>query len=114
MELNGRTLTPPLKDVRQIVISSVAHESHYGRAVYGAIDKCDWSEKKGVISLCDHIVVGFEDNDAGTERFSASQHLLFGPGDEVILQGFKPEAALVCDAVRLFLFLVRDCWRRCW
>lgn len=103
VELNGRTLTPPLKDVRQIVISSVAHESHYGRAVYGAIDKCDWSEKKGVITLCDHIAVSFEDNDAGTERFSASQHLLFGPGDSVILRNFEAEAALVCDGNPYFL-----------
>lgn len=97
VELNGRTLTPALRDVRQIIISSVAHESHYGRAVYGAIGKCDWSEKKGLIALCDHIAVTFEENDAGTERFSASQHLLFGPGDSVVLRGFAPGAALVCD-----------------
>ena len=86
-----------LKDVRQIVISSVAQESHYGRAVYGPIGKCDWSEKKGLIALCDHIAVTFEENDAGTERFSAMQYLLFGPGDSVALRGFAPEAALVCD-----------------
>lgn len=97
VELNGRTIAPALKDVRQIVISSVAQESHYGRAVYGPIGKCDWSEKKGLIALCDHIAVTFEENDAGTERFSAMQYLLFGPGDSVALRGFVPEAALVCD-----------------
>lgn len=97
VELNGRTITPALKDVRQIVISSVAHESHYGRAVYGPIGKCDWSGKKGLIALCDHIAVTFKENDAGTERFSAMQYLLFGPGDSVVLRGFEPEAALVCD-----------------
>ena len=103
VELNGKRLVPPLKDIRQIVISSVAHESHYGRAVYGAIGKCDWSEKKGLIALCDHIAVSFEENDAGTDRFSASQHLLFGPGDSVVLRGFAPEAALVCDGNPYFM-----------
>lgn len=97
VELNGKTIVPALRDVRQIVISGVAHENHYGRAVYGPIDKCDWCEKKGIIALCDHIVVTFEDNDAGTERFSAMQYLLFGPGDSVKLRGFSPGAALVCD-----------------
>lgn len=97
VELNGKALAPALKDVRQVILSSVAHESHYGRAVYGAIGKCDWSEKKGLIALCDHIAVTFEENDAGTERFSATQHLLFGPGDNVALCGFAPGAALVCD-----------------
>lgn len=97
VELNGKSFSPALKDVQQIIISSVAHESHYGRAVYGAISKCDWSEKKGLIALCDHIAVTFEENDAGTGRFSASQHLLFGPGDDVVLYGFEPGAALVCD-----------------
>lgn len=97
VELNGRAIRPALKDVRQIIVSSVAHESHYGRAVYGPVGKCDWCEKKGVIALCDHIAVTFADNDAGTERFSAMQYLLFGPGDSVKLRGFAPEAALVCD-----------------
>lgn len=97
VELNGTPIAPALKDVRQIIICSVAHESHYGRAVYGAIGKCDWCEQKGLIALCDHIAVTFEENDAGTGRFSASQYLLFGPGDNVVLRGFAPGAALVCD-----------------
>ena len=97
VELNGKTIVPALGDVRQIVISGVAHENHYGRAIYGPIGKCDWCEKKGVIALCDHIAVTFEDNDAGTERFSAMQYLLFGPSSSVKLRGFSPDAALVCD-----------------
>lgn len=97
VELNGRTVEPAMRDIRQIIVSSVAHESHYGRAVYGPIGKCDWCEKKGLIALCDHIAVTFEENDAGTGRFSAMQYLLFGPEDEVVLKGFTPDACLVCD-----------------
>lgn len=95
--LNGRDVLPAGRDIRQIIISSVAHESHYGRAVYGPIGKCDWSEKKGVIALCDHIAVSFEENDAGTERFSSMQYLIFGPNDDVVLKGFTSKACLVCD-----------------
>ena len=97
VELNGRTVAPAVRDIRQIIVSSVAHESHYGRAVYGPIGKCDWCEKRGLIALCDHIAVTFEENDAGTGRFSTMQYLLFGPRDEVVLEGFTPEACLVCD-----------------
>lgn len=97
VEVNGTALQPALRDIRQIIISSVAHERHYGRAVYGPIGKCDWSDKKGVIALCDHIAVSYEENDAGTGRFSAMQYLLFGPEDEVVLHGFTPKACLVCD-----------------
>lgn len=97
VELNGNIIKPAGSDIRQIIISSVAHESHYGRAVYGPIGKCDWSEKKGLIALCDHIAVTFEDNDAGTGRFSSMQYLIFGPEDQVVLRGFTPKACLVCD-----------------
>ena len=95
--LNGKDVKPRLGDVKQIIISGVGHESHYGRAVYGAVGKCDWSEKKGVIALCDYIAVSFEDDGAGVDRFSNMEYLIFGPNDRVVLQGFAPEACLVCD-----------------
>lgn len=97
IHLNGRALKPASGNIQQIIISSVAHESHYGRAVYGPICKCDWGDKKGVISMCDHIAVTFEETDAGTERISTMQYLLFGPQDDVALSGFSPKACLVCD-----------------
>ena len=97
VELNGSLLQPGLCNIQQIVLSSVAHESHYGRAVYGAVGKCDWSEKKGVIALCDYIAVSFEDDGAGVSRFSSMEYLIFGPNDQVGLQGFSSKACLVCD-----------------
>ena len=97
VELNGKTLTPGLKKIRQIILSSVANESHYGRAVYGAVGKCDWCEKKGVIALCDYIAVSFIDDGAGVDRFSSTDYLIFGPNDQVSLQGFTEKACLVCD-----------------
>lgn len=97
VELNGQNIYPKLKDIQQIIIASVAHENHYGRAVYGAVGKCDWSEKKGVIALCDYVAVSFEDDGAGLDRFSASQYLVFGPNDRVLLRGFTEESCLICD-----------------
>lgn len=97
VELNGRTLIPNAKIIRQIVLSPVAHENHYGRAVYSVIGKCDWSEKKGVIALCDYIAVSFEEDGTGVDRFSSTQYLIFGPNDQVALRGFTEEACLVCD-----------------
>lgn len=95
--LNETDQRPASQNIKQIIISSVAHENHYGRAVYGPIGKCDWCEKKGLIALCDHIAVTFEENDAGTGRFSTMQYLLFGPNDRVLLHGFTENACLVCD-----------------
>ena len=95
--LNGKDVKPRLGDIKQIILSGVGHESHYGRAVYGAVGKCDWSEKKGVIALCDYIAVSFEEDGAGVDRFSNMEYLIFGPNDQVTLQGFAPEACLVCD-----------------
>ena len=97
VELNGKELIPDRTKIRQIILSSVASESHYGRAVYGAVGKCDWSEKKGVIALCDYIAVSFEEDGTGVDRFSSTQYLIFGPNDQVALRGFTEDACLVCD-----------------
>ena len=97
VELNGNPIRPRIRDIQQIILSSVAAENHYGRAIYGAIGKCDWNEKKGVIALCDYIAVCFEDDGAGLDRFSSMDYLIFGPNDQVILQGFTEKACLVCD-----------------
>lgn len=97
VDLNGCCLRSALPEIQQIILSSVAHENHYGRAVYGAVGKCDWSEKKGVIALCDHIAVSFEDDGAGIDRFSSMDYLIFGPNDQVSLKGFSEKACLVCD-----------------
>ena len=97
IELNGVDLVPNTKIVRQIVLSPVAHESHYGRAVYSVVGKCDWSDKKGVIALCDYIAVSFEEDGTGVDRISSTQYLIFGPNDQVALRGFTEDACLVCD-----------------
>ena len=103
VELNGKDLTPGSNTIRQIVLAPVAHESHYGRAVYSVVGKCDWCEKKGVIALCDYIAVSFEDDGAGVDRFSTTQYLIFGPNDQVVLKGFTDEACLICDGNPYFL-----------
>ena len=95
--LNGAVLWPKLREIRQVILSSAARENHYGRAIYGAVGKCDWSSKKGVIALCDYVAVSFEEDGAGTNRFSAMEYLIFGPEDQVLLQGLAPDACLVCD-----------------
>ena len=103
VELNGREMAPAGTPIRQIILSSVAHESHYGRAVYGVVGKCDWDVKKGVIALCDYIAVCMEDDGAGVDRFSSAQYLIFGPNDQVVLRGFTEEACLICDGNPYFL-----------
>lgn len=97
VELNGVDQVPNAKLVRQIVLAPVAHESHYGRAVYSVVGKCDWCEKKGVIALCDYIAVSFEEDGTGVDRFSTTQYLIFGPNDQVVLHGFTEDACLICD-----------------
>ena len=103
IELNGKELVPNREIIRQIVLSPVAHESHYGRAVYGPVGKCDWCEKKGVIALCDYIAVSFEEDGTGVDRISSTQYLIFGPNDQVVLRGFTEEACLICDGNPYFL-----------
>ena len=103
VEFNGKDLAPNSNTIRQIVLAPVAHESHYGRAVYSVVGKCDWCEKKGVIALCDYIAVSFEDDGAGVDRFSTTQYLIFGPNDQVVLKGFTDEACLICDGNPYFL-----------
>ena len=103
IELNGKDLVPNREIIRQIVLSPVAHESHYGRAVYGPVGKCDWCEKKGVIALCDYIAVSFEEDGTGVDRISSTQYLIFGPNDQVVLRGFTEEACLICDGNPYFL-----------
>lgn len=97
IELNGKELVPNREIIRQVVLSPVGHESHYGRAVYGPVGKCDWCEKKGVIALCDYIAVSFEEDGTGVDRISSTQYLIFGPNDQVALRGLAEEACLVCD-----------------
>ena len=43
------------------------------------------------------LTLSFEEDGAGVDRFSTMEYLIFGPNDQVTLQGFAPEACLVCD-----------------
>lgn len=96
VERNGKKICPEPGKTRQIVITSLAEESHYGRAVYGPLCNCDWTDRKGVIALCDHIAVSM-DVDAGLHDFSTMQYLLFGSNDRVILRGLTQGACVICD-----------------
>ena len=102
VERNGKEIHPAPGKIRQVVITSLAGESHYGRAVYGPLCNCDWTERKGVIALCDHIAVSM-DADAGIHDFSTMQYLLFGSADHVTLRGFAPGACVICDGNPYFL-----------
>ncbi len=95
--LNGTPILPALSGIKQIIVSSAAKDNLYGRAIYGALGKCRWQDKNGVIALCDHVAVTFDDNDAGTQCFSTMQYLIFSDQDEVILTGFCSNACLICD-----------------
>lgn len=99
----GKKFVPSSKDIRQIVVSSVANESHYGRAIYGPLCQCDWLDKKGVIALCDHIPVSAGEKEAGVERLSTMQYLLFGPQEPVTLENLSAEAAVICDGNPYFI-----------
>lgn len=99
----GKRLAPQSDKIQQIIISTVANEAHYGRAIYGPLCQCDWLEQKGVIALCDHIPVSTTEQDAGITRWSTMQYLLFGPNEPVTLEHFSPEAAVICDGNPYFI-----------
>lgn len=94
---NGRIAAHRILRPGQIVASPLDRDRLEGRAVYGALCSAAYTPCKGALALTEQVMISAEAEDAGMESFCPIEHLLFGPGDEVVLTGLTEHAQLILD-----------------
>lgn len=94
---NGRPAAHHIARPGQIIVSPLDRDRLEGRAIYGALCSAAYTPCKGALALTEQVMISAEAEDAGMDSFCAVEHMLFGPGDEVVLSGLTEHAQLILD-----------------
>lgn len=97
VEKNGRALSHGTACPAQIIVSPLGEKEFYGRAIAGVLCEAAYAAPLAALALLDTLLVRARGADRGFEQFAKSEHLLFKPGDRVILKGLSREGQLVVD-----------------
>ncbi len=81
----------------QIIVSPLEADRFYGRAITGALCYSAYLQQKAAIALSDRILVSIDSGDAGIGSFLEIEHLLFGPGDKVSIEGLAENGHIIID-----------------
>lgn len=94
---NGQTAKHKITCPGQIIASPLDRDPLAGRAIYGALCSAAYTPCKGALALTENVMISAEAEDEGMSDFCQIEHLLFGPGDEVLLTGLTENAQLILD-----------------
>lgn len=97
IEKNGKSIPRHIERPSQIVVSPAWPNEFYGRAVSGVLCETPYSPLRGIVALLDSVLIRPEAAAEGKESFSRVDHLLFGPGDRIRIQGLSAAAEVVID-----------------
>jgi len=94
---NGIGIEPGMRDPAQIIVSPLGKREFYARAIVGVL--CDAAYMKGAaaMALFDSVIVRAGSPERGISDFSATEQLLFGPGDWVEISGLAASGQIVVD-----------------
>jgi hypothetical protein len=97
VEKNGRMVPGGLPRPAQIIVAPLGEREFFGRAVAGALCESAYSANKAALALLDSVVVRPSGIERGLAEFARADHLLFGPGDAVVLRGLAARSQVVVD-----------------
>ncbi len=94
---NGIGIEPGMRRPAQIIVSPLGKREFYARAIAGVL--CDAAYMKGAaaMALFDSVIVRAGSPERGISDFSATEQLLFGPGDWVEISGLAAAGQIVVD-----------------
>jgi len=97
VEKNGIAAPRGLPRPAQIVAAPLGEREFYGRAIAGALCESAHSPNRAAVALLDSILVKPSSVDRGIGDFARVDHLLFGPGDRVVVRGLSAKAQVIVD-----------------
>jgi hypothetical protein len=94
---NGEIRNSRLRAKQMVVAAPLNGIDFYrGKAVLGALCLAPWVDRNAVLAIADRSWIDTEASFEG-ENFTEIEHLLFGTGDIVEMQGFAPAGQIVID-----------------
>lgn len=94
---NGRECRHDIIKPGQIIATTLDEDRLEGRAIYGALCSAAYTPCKGALALTEQVMICAEAENAGMRDFCPIEHLLYGPGDEVVLDGLSENAHAIID-----------------
>ncbi|MFA6365871.1 MAG: hypothetical protein WCX13_01635 [Candidatus Hydrogenedentales bacterium] len=94
---NGAGIDSGMRRPAQIIVSPLGKREFFARAIAGIL--CDAAYMKGAaaVALFDSVIVRAGSPERGIFDFSATEQLLFGPGDCVEISGLAAAGQIVVD-----------------
>ena len=94
---NGIPFVSPLKNISQIVASTLERENHYGRAVTGMLCYGGFEQAHSALLLSERPLVVVDYDPRGFESPALFAHVLFGAGEEISMEGLLPSTLIIAD-----------------
>jgi len=94
---NGEPIAVSMESPAQIIVSPLRRREFFGRAIAGVLCNAAFMEGAAALGLFDTVVVRAAAPFRGFIDTARAEHLLFGPGDYIELEGFGPDADLIVD-----------------
>lgn len=84
------------REIRQIVASTLQFDRLYGRAILGGLCVAG-ARGLAAVGLSDRVVVDSDPKNWDYQGFTGTRHMVFGPGEDIVLTGLGPDAQIVVD-----------------
>ena len=94
---NGIAIPRGMAAPAQVIVSPLGSREFFARAVTGILCNAAYMRGAAALALFDSVIVSAGSPERGFSNFSASEQLLFGPGDTVELSGLGPAGQIIVD-----------------
>jgi len=94
---NGLPIAISMANPAQIIVSPLRKREFFGRAISGVLCNAAFMDGAAALGLFDTILVRAAEPLRGFNDTACSEHLLFGPGDLVEIEGLGPDADIIVD-----------------
>lgn len=94
---NGTAIRGGMTAPAQVIVSPLGRREFFARAVTGILCNAAYMRGAAALALFDSVIVSAGSPERGFSDFSASEQLLFQPGDTVELSGLGPAGHIIVD-----------------
>jgi hypothetical protein len=94
---NGEPIAVSMESPAQIIVSPLRRREFFGRAIAGVLCNAAFMEGAAAMGLFDTVIVRAAAPLRGFIDTARAEHLLFGPGDQIEIEGLGPDAHIIVD-----------------
>ena len=94
---NGLRIENSMQKPAQIIVSPLRKREFFARAIAGVLCNASYMDGAAALGLFDTVIVRAATPLRGFENMALSEHLLFGPGDLIEIEGLTRNGDIVAD-----------------